>query len=231
MSKRDFMIRRSQHIRIERRGTSQSDDLGADVDIARPTLFALGVPAHLAKLRSRSFTIISRSPLVNMSAYLEALLEELYDFESLFLSPDDLQWLDVQAFQVSLTSGNELNFNPCFFRPYPDGVFEKYPSVEGQDSDVEYFPSFQEIIDRDPSNPINAIIAKLESGLTLGCFPEWQELDSDLTREIYEDLDPADHTLWIVDGIQALLTVIRRGGDGKDLYLHKLVDRGEVPFE
>jgi hypothetical protein len=110
-----------------------------------------------------------------MSAYLRALVDELRDFEALFLSPDDLERLDVQAVPVSLGSGNELSFNPCYFRPHPDGLFKKYPSVQDEDEDIvymQYFPTLQEVIDRDPSNAINRILAKMESGHRLESFPE-----------------------------------------------------------
>lgn len=166
-----------------------------------------------------------------MSAYLQALLEELYDFESLFLSPDDLEMLDVQASQVSLTSENELSFNPCFFRPQPDGLFEKYPLDEEEECEPsEHFPSFQEIMDRDPSNPINELIAKLETGQTLECF-DWMQFDSDETREILDDLDPVNHTLGIQDDIRSLLQKVRKGSDGKTFRLHELLQHAEEPFE
>jgi hypothetical protein len=164
-----------------------------------------------------------------MSAYLRALVDELQDFEALFLSPDDLERLDVQAVPVSLGSGNELSFNPCYFRPHPDGLFKKYPPLQDEDEDedvvyMQHFPTLQEIIDRDPSNAINPILAKMESGHQLGCFPEWIELDDfDGDFELTRGLRPDIHNSELSNMIGYHLNDLREGSDGEDVILSNII--------
>ncbi|KAJ5544810.1 hypothetical protein N7535_006802 [Penicillium sp. DV-2018c] len=158
-----------------------------------------------------------------MSAHLEALQHELRGFKGLFLSPDDLEWLDVQAVPVSLGSGNELNFDPCYFRPHPDGLFKKYPIIQDDDDDVIYmepYPTLQEVIDRDPSNPINPILAKMESGYRLECFPEWNDLGTfDGDFKLSCDLSPNNHISELSSVMDRHLWAARRGSDGEEVML------------
>lgn len=44
-----------------------------------------------------------------------------------FFSPGDLQGLGIQTLQIDVTSDGTLKFDPCFFRPYPERVLQKYP--------------------------------------------------------------------------------------------------------
>jgi hypothetical protein len=44
-----------------------------------------------------------------------------------FFSPDDLQGLGIQTLQIDVTGDGSLQFDPCFFRPYPERVLQKYP--------------------------------------------------------------------------------------------------------
>ncbi|CAG7927501.1 unnamed protein product [Penicillium olsonii] len=66
-------------------------------------------------------------------AFLKSLLCELKKSESDFLSSGDLTRLGVKAFQVGLGVDEALQFNPCFFRPHPEKVFEKYPICPDED--------------------------------------------------------------------------------------------------
>lgn len=43
-----------------------------------------------------------------------------------FFSADDLQGLGIRTLQVDVTSDGTLKFDPCFFRPYPERVLQKY---------------------------------------------------------------------------------------------------------
>ncbi|KAJ5201917.1 uncharacterized protein N7498_006580 [Penicillium cinerascens] len=58
---------------------------------------------------------------------LTQLYDEVDDYESVFLSPKDLQACGIQASQVDITEDGTLLFNPCYFRPHPERVLEKYP--------------------------------------------------------------------------------------------------------
>ncbi|KAJ5808741.1 hypothetical protein N7474_010010, partial [Penicillium riverlandense] len=58
---------------------------------------------------------------------LKQLYQRVKDYEPFFLSPGDLQDLGIQARQVGITDDGVLQFHPCFFRPYPERVLQKYP--------------------------------------------------------------------------------------------------------
>lgn len=58
---------------------------------------------------------------------LTLLYRRLKDHESFFLSPSNLQDLGIQASQVDITDDGILQFQPCFFRPYPERVLQLYP--------------------------------------------------------------------------------------------------------
>ncbi|CAG7955238.1 unnamed protein product [Penicillium salamii] len=160
-----------------------------------------------------------------MSAFLESLRRKLYDFEPLFVSPDDLQRLDIQASQVSLTSANELKFNPCFFRPHPDRLFEKYPPVDETDiGPPRFVPDVQKLIDHDPSDPVRASFENLKSGLIWEAFLTYEELFSAEFRKFESYFNPSGDTLSIEDDIYRQLRLIRKGSGGDDLILHELMN-------
>ena len=77
-------------------------------------------------------------------AFLRSLVQQARDLEPDFLSPEDFQRLGVQAFQVSLAPEHDegLQFDPCFFRPHPDKLFEKYPvyiyHLEEDPQDIQF---------------------------------------------------------------------------------------------
>lgn len=58
---------------------------------------------------------------------VKQLYHRLQSCESWFLSPGDLQGLGIQALQVGITDDGILQFDPCFFQPYPERVLQKYP--------------------------------------------------------------------------------------------------------
>lgn len=58
---------------------------------------------------------------------LKLLYRRVKDHESFFLSPSNLQDLGIQASQVDITDDGDLQFQPCFFRPYPERVLQLYP--------------------------------------------------------------------------------------------------------
>jgi hypothetical protein len=61
-------------------------------------------------------------------AFLKSLFQRLEDLEPDFPSPEDLQGLGIQTFEVPFDPDEEtLKFDPCFFRPHPDKLLERYP--------------------------------------------------------------------------------------------------------
>jgi len=58
---------------------------------------------------------------------LKQLYQQVQNSGSVFLSPEDLQTFGIQASEVGIIEDGTLQFNPCFFRPYPERVLEKYP--------------------------------------------------------------------------------------------------------
>lgn len=62
-------------------------------------------------------------------AFLRSLSQQVNDFEPDFLSRGDLQRLGIQTFEVPFdpNENGALKFDPCFFKPHPEKLLEKYP--------------------------------------------------------------------------------------------------------
>lgn len=62
-------------------------------------------------------------------AFLRNLTKQLEGPHSDFPSSDDFQKLGIEVFQVPIAPEpyGTIQFTPCFFRPNPDKLFEKYP--------------------------------------------------------------------------------------------------------
>lgn len=73
------------------------------------------------------------------------------DHESFFFSPSSLQNLGIQASQVDITDDGVLQFQPCFFRPYPERVLQLYPldmaMTEAGLPKLYYQPDFASILE------------------------------------------------------------------------------------
>ncbi|OQE13165.1 hypothetical protein PENFLA_c053G09807 [Penicillium flavigenum] len=63
---------------------------------------------------------------------LNSLYLKLKDYQSIFLTVEDLKLLGVEASQVGI-SDRQLQFDPCFFRPHSEKVLHKYPIRTPQD--------------------------------------------------------------------------------------------------
>jgi hypothetical protein len=59
--------------------------------------------------------------------FLRSLVQRVEDLEPDFPSPGDLQGLGIQTFEMSLNPDETLKCDPCYFRPHPDKLLEKYP--------------------------------------------------------------------------------------------------------
>ncbi|KAJ6084290.1 hypothetical protein N7486_011090 [Penicillium sp. IBT 16267x] len=86
-----------------------------------------------------------------------AIWRKIEACKSTFLSPSDLQAFGVEAYQVDISKNETLQFEPCFFKPHPVGVFQKYPiDVTSQSYDphrIEYVPTLQDALDTIQNRP------------------------------------------------------------------------------
>lgn len=62
------------------------------------------------------------TPDVGSHGALIELSHQIENYENSLLPPDKLRSLGIQASQVALTNHESLQFEPCFFRPYPAKV-------------------------------------------------------------------------------------------------------------
>lgn len=114
-------------------------------------------------------------------AFLKSLVQQVKDLEPDFPSPDDFQRLGVQAVQVPLAPENDkgLQFEPCFFRPHPDKLFQKHPlhawELENDPQNIQYTETLKDYI-KDAlteHSPENApIIARMEYEISEHVPPE-----------------------------------------------------------
>lgn len=83
---------------------------------------------------------------------LKQLYQQVESYRSVFLSPEDLQALGIQASQVDITEDGALQFNPCLFRPHPERVLEKYPldplKKTSYITPLNYRPDWDTILER-----------------------------------------------------------------------------------
>ncbi|OQD67912.1 hypothetical protein PENPOL_c003G09508 [Penicillium polonicum] len=104
-------------------------------------------------------------------AFLRSLVQQARDLEPDFPSPDDFQRLGIKAFQVSLAPENDkgLQFEPCFFRPHPDKLFQKYPiypfALGCDPQEMQYSETLKDFIkdaltEHSPANAL--IVARME---------------------------------------------------------------------
>lgn len=114
-------------------------------------------------------------------AFLRSLVQQARDLEPDFPSPDDLQRLGIKAFQVSLAPENDkgLQFEPCFFRPHPNKLFQTYPlhvlALENDPQDIQYTKTLKDYIEDalTEHSPENApIIARMEYKISSDFPPE-----------------------------------------------------------
>lgn len=78
---------------------------------------------------------------------LKHFYQRLENWESFFLSPDDLQSLGIKAFQVGIADDGTLQFDPCFFRPHPDRVLQKYPIDPSEFTDDDNSRTLDALLD------------------------------------------------------------------------------------
>ncbi|CAI7653377.1 unnamed protein product [Penicillium viridicatum] len=62
-------------------------------------------------------------------AFLRSLSQQVKDFEPDFPSRGDLEGLGIQTFEVPFdpNENGALKFDPCFFKPHPEKLLQKYP--------------------------------------------------------------------------------------------------------
>ncbi|KAJ5426364.1 hypothetical protein N7465_001434 [Penicillium sp. CMV-2018d] len=95
---------------------------------------------------------------------LKRLSWQLKAFELNHPSNDDLQRLGIQVSQVATVNDEIILFNPCFFRPHPDRLLQKYPVNSDPEENekpprLRLVPTFDEILEdcqEEYSNPEEA---------------------------------------------------------------------------
>ena len=125
---------------------------------------------------------------------LKRLHQRVRNHQSVFLSPGDLQKLGIQAFQVDITDDGILQFDPCFFQPYPEKVLQKYPldpvSMDDWFPKLNYQPDLNEILKRireiypEAEDCVEIAQAKYEHEVAL-MEGSWMER----AREMYDHID------------------------------------------
>jgi hypothetical protein len=126
---------------------------------------------------------------------LKHLYQRIKDYESFFLSPSDLQGLGIQAFQVGITDDGVLQFHPCFFRPHPERVLQKYPLDTSEMIDgfpkLNYRPDFDSILSRvlvncpNTEDPLALARMFYDDAMELTSLDEWDSR----AREIWYYID------------------------------------------
>lgn len=114
---------------------------------------------------------------------LKRLSRQLKAFEPDHPSNDDLQRLGIQASRVA-TVNDEIIFNPCFFRPHPDRLLQKYPvNPDPEENEkpprLRLVPTFDEILEdcqeeySDPEKVQQAVESQIETLQDLQCDEDW----------------------------------------------------------
>ncbi|KAJ5812434.1 hypothetical protein N7474_008735 [Penicillium riverlandense] len=133
-------------------------------------------------------------------ASLKSLQQQVRSCESVFLPPDDLLILGIQATQIGIAEDGRLLFDPCFFQPHPERVLEKYP-LDPLNMDEDFAPlnlrpdydAFLEEISQEVPNTDRAVrLATERYNLHKQLYEEdwlaqshltWQHIDSHLSQE------------------------------------------------
>ncbi|KAJ5594921.1 uncharacterized protein N7459_001129 [Penicillium hispanicum] len=136
---------------------------------------------------------MDRQAFLKRHSDLKHLYQRVQNCESWFLSPDDLQGLGIHAFQVGITENGILQFHPCFFRPHPERILQKYALNPSQYMpELNYRPNldsiFKRIVEEHPDleNPFKVAMRRYESDVDVSCrLDEW----SIRAREIQDHIE------------------------------------------
>ncbi|KAJ5167190.1 uncharacterized protein N7482_005971 [Penicillium canariense] len=133
---------------------------------------------------------------------VKELYERINGCKSWFFSPGDLQGFGIQALQVDVSDEGSLQFDPCFFRPYPERDLPKYPldTVRMATVGIEkirplnFRPDFDSIL-RDYENtpgiedPLRSARSRYESIMELTGPDEWAVHATETYMHIQSQLD------------------------------------------
>jgi hypothetical protein len=78
---------------------------------------------------------------------LNSFYLKLKDCQSIFFTVEDLRLLGVKASQVGI-SNEQLQFDPCFFRPHPERVLHKYPLGRNNIERLDSPPTLDDFLDK-----------------------------------------------------------------------------------
>lgn len=117
-------------------------------------------------------------------ALLKRLSQQLKALEPDHPSNDDLQRLGIQVSQVVTVNDEIILFNPCFFRPHPDRLLQKYPvNPDPEENEkpprLRLVPTFDEILEdcqeeySDPEEVQQAVESQIEALQDLQYDDDW----------------------------------------------------------
>lgn len=158
--------------------------------------------------------------------FFTAVWLQLEDCQSTFLSPSNLRTFGVEACQVDIADDETLQFEPCFFKPYPPGVLRNHPiDAAGNDYDIrrlQVIPTFQDALDRVqkslpvPADPLDAAQKLLEERLEeYNFWGNYAQADAihcylEYTLHAAREGGPRGFTLQDLFGLWDILYVISR---------------------
>ncbi|CAG8424108.1 unnamed protein product [Penicillium salamii] len=166
-------------------------------------------------------------------SFLRNLVQQSFTFKSRLLSVEDLHSLQIRVRQVDLCpqDGVTLQFEPCFFRPPPDKLLEKYPIHPDVDEVIYEVPylepirTLQDFIDdalTEHSPEFAPVVAKAEYEM-LQRDSAYTACPDGVSEYAWEEFDPEEHTFYVAIYLENHPRVPRQGPfDGFNLdYLGK----------
>lgn len=161
-------------------------------------------------------------------ARLSFLLQQSRTIQSHLLTTEDLHTLGVRVERVPLCPQDEaaVQFDPCFFRPYPDKLLHKYPIHPELDENapdlphLKYIRTLQDFVDdalTEHSPEFAPVVARAEYEFFQRDAP-FTDCPDGVSPYAWDEFDPASHSLWVTMDIFNHLRVQRQGSfDGFDL--------------
>ena len=126
------------------------------------------------------------------------LYHQIKDYKSWTLSPDVLQELGIQAFQVEISDDEILQFNPCFFRPYPEKLLHLLDFADLDDWNRGRNPgppNFDEILKKTQKDFPNGDYLKIANRDYVSATNTWASREEDAEWRAQESFDYIEHLL------------------------------------
>ncbi|CAG8299822.1 unnamed protein product [Penicillium salamii] len=162
-------------------------------------------------------------------SFLRRLVQQSFTFKSRLLSVEDLHSLQVRVRQVDLCphDGVTLQFEPCFFRPHPDKLLEKYPIhpdvveeggvfYDGWNYEVPHFEpirTLQDFIDdalTEHSPEFAPVIAQAEYEMLQRDFTI-RDCPDGVSEYAWQEFEPMDHIFFVSSVLEDHIRIPRQG--------------------